>query len=82
MEAADRLLLDQCIEKLKDHDEYINGNGKPGAKQESATTNLRLTAIEKRLDQLTTSIWGLVVTLVGAILTYLVFNVIPHVGGG
>lgn len=68
------------IEKqVCEHDEFINGNGKPGAKVQLNTLEINYQNISKKLDQIYGAITGLALSVVGAVLVYILLNVIPHV---
>jgi hypothetical protein len=68
----------------KQHDAWINGNGKPGAKTSLELLSQRLKTVEDKLDDLTRTIRQLMITVGGAALVYLLVNLIPrlmeHVG--
>lgn len=69
-----------AIEKqVEDVGEWINGNGKPGAKVRLATLESGLCRIENQLNKLISLLTGLVITLVGGFLMYFFTNLLPRI---
>ena len=71
-------------EEVEDHDHFINGNGKPGAKEKFATIDGRFDGLEERLDKLQKTLdrrdgWfvAFVATFVGAFLIWLFTSILP-----
>ena len=70
----------QANEKqVADHDEWINGNGKEGAKTRLATLEKGLGRIEEQLNKITNWIIGLFVTLIGGFLMYFFTSLLPQI---
>jgi hypothetical protein len=68
------------IEKqVDDHSEWINGNGKVGAKTRLATLENGFQRIEGLLNKLTGWLIGLVITLVGGFLMWFLTNLLPQI---
>ena len=69
-----------AIEKqVEDVGEWINGNGKPGAKVRLATLESGLCRIESQLNKLISLLTGLVITLLGGFLMYFFTNLLPRI---
>jgi len=69
-----------AIEKqVEDHSEWINGNGKAGAKTRLATLENGFGRIENLLNKLTGWLIGLVITLVGGFLMWFLTNLLPEI---
>jgi len=68
------------IEKhIEDVSEWMNGNGKPGAKTRLATLEKGLCQIENQLSKLIGWMVGLVLTLAGGFLMYFFTNLLPQI---
>lgn len=69
-----------AIEKdIEDHAQWINGNGKEGAKTRLATLEKGLSKIENQLNKLIGWMVGLVLTLAGGFLMYFFTNLLPRI---
>lgn len=67
--ATASIVKDQIADVRHDVDclnEWVNGNGKPGAKATLALLEQRLTSIEKHIERQNGYIIGLIITIVGA----------------
>jgi len=72
----------ETLEKtVSQHDEFIDGNGKPGAKERIGKLETNYADIKKTLDQMTSRITGLIYTIVGAIIIYVFTSVLPGIIG-
>jgi len=58
--------------------EWVNGNGKPGAKTRLALIEDNLNEIKETLKWLRGAVTGLLLTVVGAIIIYVFTNLIPN----
>ena len=61
------------------HDEWINGNGKEGAKIRIDRLEIAVPRIEKKLDAITKAIWGIFSVVTGGIAIWLLTKVLPAV---
>lgn len=69
----------QLTEDVHCHDEWINGNGKPGAKTRIAGLEDAVGRIEKKLDRVGTAMWALFATVTGGILIWLLTKILPAI---
>jgi hypothetical protein len=65
--------------KVDIHDKWINGNGTPGAKTTLALLSERWDRTEKKIDGMTTAIWGLVVVVLTANVALLGYLIQMHI---
>ena len=66
---------------VKKHDEFINGNGKKGAKERLSLIEDNLFEIKEMLKWLRGAVTGLLLTVVGAVIVWLVLTGIPKIAG-
>ena len=81
--AARYVILEGRVRDLEEDNReikgWVNGNGKPGAKTTLATLDHRIGNIERMLDGLQKSVNGLIASVVGAVIIYILLTVIPQV---
>ena len=70
--------VESLAQEVECHNEWINGNGKPGAKEVLGNLNTRLASIEKSMDALNGRITGLIVTIIGGGIGWFLFSVLPN----
>lgn len=58
--------------------EWVNGNGKPGAKTRLALIEDNLNEIKETLKWLRGAVTGLLLTVLGAVIIYIFTNLIPN----
>jgi len=63
--------------KVCAHDEWIDGNGQPGAKTRLALLEKQFEAIEKKLDRLTSAIWTLALSIGSGVAVWFFTKVVP-----
>jgi hypothetical protein len=75
-----RIYAIECL--AVEHDKWINGNGNVGAKVTLALLSQKVEEIGNKIDSLTKAVVGLIMTIAGAIIVYILIQVIPHVSAG
>jgi hypothetical protein len=60
-----------------EHDEFINGNGKPGAKTRLALLEDHLGILEKKLDTIISLVAGLFIMVLGGGIVWFLFTELP-----
>ena len=79
MVTADKSLKHQApCSDILEVKEWVNGNGKPGAKTRLALIEDNLNEIKETLKWLRGAVTGLLLTVVGAIIIYVFTNLIPN----
>lgn len=66
-------------EDVKCHDEWINGNGKPGAKIRIDRLENGFDRIDKKLDKITWYVLGIFATVTGALLIWFLTKILPAI---
>lgn len=71
--------VDQLEPCVKDIDNWLNGNGKQGAKIDIALMAQQLKDIKVLLNRLLWAMVGLVFSVIGALILFFLTQVVPHV---
>ena len=66
-------------DKVCEHDQWIDGNGQPGAKTRLALLEQQFEAIEKKLDKLTNAMWTLALSIGGGVAVWFFTKVLPAI---
>lgn len=70
--------FDAVKAKVNEHELWIDGNGKEGAKTRLKTVERATESIEKKIDKMTSWLSGLVATVVGAIVIWVITNLLVN----
>jgi hypothetical protein len=63
--------------KVCEHEVWIDGNGKEGAKTRLKRVEDSTDRIERKLDKMSNALWGLVATIAGGVILWVFTSVLP-----
>lgn len=66
-------------EDVKCHDEWINGNGKVGAKTRLKSLEDAVDRIERKLDKIGNAMWGIFAAVTVGVLVWLFTKLLPAI---